>query len=238
VRMPAHRARAAGLVAVLVSQLLSGCSREATHPDRSVSNGLAASAGEPPVSAASGDAPPASASAPAPAVGGARPAPLTMHVVRTTLAKMPAEVALPAGWRVLARQSDEGEGLVAFGPDDDSRETATAFLDGSQVARVPASPSEATTEALARDACAKPSACALLGAETIPGGYLVSVRMPRAIAVESWHAAPGGRALRCGFERSALDAAPDAATWLDEPDAVAQARREGEDICRSAKAAP
>lgn len=161
-----------------------------------------------------------------------------MHTLRTTLARLPVDVALPTGWRILARQSDEGEGLVAFGPDEESGETATAFLDGSQIARVPATPSEATTEALARDVCAKPSACTVLAAETIAGGYLVSVRMPRAIVVESWHAAPLGRAVRCGFERSASDAAPGAATWLDEPDAVARARSEGEDICRSVKVAP
>jgi hypothetical protein len=203
--MTARRVRAVGPAAAIVSLLLPGCSREATHPD--------------------------------PAASGSRSVPVAMHVVRTTLAKLPVELTLPTGWRSLVSQSDEGEGLVAFGPDEDSRETATAFLDGSQGARVPASASEATTEALARDACANPSACTVLGAETVPGGYLVSVRMPRAIVVESWRAAPQGRAVRCGFERSALDAPPDAATWLDES-AAARARSEGEDICRSAKAAP
>jgi hypothetical protein len=222
---------------VLVPLLLSGCSREATHPDPAVANAVPPSSGEPSARAPSPGDPPASANLSAPVASGSRPAPLTMHVVRTTLAKLPTEVALPSGWRILAGQSDEGAGLVAFGPDDDSGETATAFLDGSQVARVPASPSEATTEALERDACAKPSACTVLGTETVPGGYLVSVRMPRAIAVESWRTAPQGRAVRCGFERSAIEASG-AASWLDDPGAVARARGEGEDICRSVKAAP
>jgi hypothetical protein len=206
--MTARRVRGVGLAVAIVSLLLPGCRREAMHPDPAA----------------------------VPATSGSRPVSLAIHVVRTTLAKMPVEVALPTGWRIVVSQSDEGEGLVAFGPDEDSRESATAFLDGSQVARVPVSPSKATAEAFARDACERSSACTVLGAETLPGGYLVSVRMPRAVAVESWRVGPEGRVVRCGFERSVLDTAADGATWLDEPEAVAVARREGEDICRSAKA--
>ena len=67
----------------------------------------------------------------------------------------------------------------------------------------------------------------------------MTIRMPRAIFVESWVAAPRERAVRCGFEASALDElTPRGLTWIDEPDAVARVRSRGEDLCRSVRVTP
>jgi hypothetical protein len=78
-----------------------------------------------------------------------------------------------------------------------------------------------------------------LASETVPGGYLVSVRMPNAVVVESWRAGPLGRAVHCGFEASALKVpTTHGASWLDDPDAVARAQGRGKNICGSVKPPP
>jgi hypothetical protein len=159
-------------------------------------------------------------------------------VVRVTLAKLPVEVTLPRGWEVVARLSDEEQGLVAFAPSEDSQGSATAFLDGTLTERVPASSAQASSEIVDLYECAKPSVCTVLATEALPGGgFLASARTPRAVVVESWRAAPSGRAVRCGFEVAAVGTLQPRG-WLDEPEGVARARTRGEDFCRSVKPAP
>ena len=219
-----HMTCAAGAPAVVVFVLLSAaaCSRR-DAPAPAAGNSLT-----------QGASPPGPVASPAPS-GGAGPR--SAHVVTMTLAKLPVEVALPSGWSVLEAQSDRETGLVALGSTE--ADGASAFLDGSQIVRVPASAGEATAAALARDACAKPSDCSVLGTEALPGGFLVSLRTPHAVAVESWRAGPPDHALRCGFEVSDLDSRTGRpSTWLYDPDAVARARKQGEELCRSARATP
>ncbi len=208
--------------------VLAGCSRDAStrEPITADTAGLSASTASPTASASSGD----NAFLPSAATRGE-----ATHVVRATVAKLAIEIALPSGWQLLAAQSDMNEGLIAFGPDGPNAENATAFVDASLVVRVPASLADATTEARKRDVCAKPSACVVLGSETLPDGYLVSLRTPEAVAVESWLRGPADRAVRCGFEMSALHAPT---PWLADPSAVAHARAEGESLCKSVKATP
>ncbi len=198
--------------APLLIALLAGCRKDAPTPEKP--------AAPAPVPASSSASAPPTSTAPAPAGGSTR-------VVRVTLASLRAAVTLPAGWDVLASQSDESAGLVAFGPSNDNG--ASVFLDGTVTTRVPASAPLATRESLAHDACAKPAVCTALATETLPGGFLVSVRMPKSVFVESWRAFAPTRAVRCGFE-----AAPaGSGAWLDDAAAVARARKLGEEICRS-----
>jgi hypothetical protein len=161
-------------------------------------------------------------------------------VVRVTLAKLPVEVALPKGWEVDARQSDEGQGLVAFSATEYSDPATAIFLDGTLTVRVPATSAEARNKILDFDECAKPSSCPVLATEALPGGgFLVSARTSEKVVVESWRAAPSGRAVRCGFSVSAIPALRGhLANWLDDPDAVARARIRGEEVCRSVKPVP
>ncbi|HLK35389.1 MAG TPA: hypothetical protein VKU41_01470 [Polyangiaceae bacterium] len=212
----------AGLVVAWIAG--AACSRGDAAPKPAAGNAVVQSANSP-------------AAGPTPPLGGAGPRPT--RAITLTLAKLPVEVALPSGWSILEGQSDRETGLVALGPTADDPWAVTAFLDASQIVRVPPSAPEATAAALARDACAKPGDCTVLGSESIPGGYLVSLRTPHAVAVESWRTAPLDHALRCGFEASDFDPRSGrASTWLYDPDAVARARRQGEELCRSARPIP
>ncbi len=226
------RVRRALLFAVLV--LGAACTRGAGPRESAAASGAPPPANGTSKNAAASSGAGAAADVSAPP---SAPPPALASPTRVALAGLPVEVALPPGWGLLANQSDEGEGLAAFGPaEDDARTTSTAFLDGSQMARVPSSIAQATGEALARDACAKPADCVVLASEAIPGGYLVSLRTPQAVVVESWRSASGDRALRCGFEASALHGPAHGSSWLDDPEAVARARARGESVCRSTRA--
>jgi hypothetical protein len=217
-----------GTLAIVV-----GCRRDAALSVPTISGTVT-----PTGSAPSSSAPSPSASTPlAPNVASAG-APTPTRVVRVTLVRWPVEVALPGGWEMVARLSDEAQGLVAFSPTEYSERAASAFLDGTPTVRVPASSAQADSEILDLPECPKPSVCPVLTTEALPGGgFLVSARTPQAVVVRSWRAAPSGRAVRCGFEVSAIGTLP-GPKWLNDPDAVARARIRGEEFCRSVKPVP
>jgi hypothetical protein len=212
--------------AALALVVLCGCSREA--PRSATTDPVA-----PPTVLASEDAAhtsPAAASAP---ILAAR------NVVHTTLAGVRVDATLPAGWMLVAGESDETVGLVAFAPDDASGAATTAFLDGSQVVRMPASLAQAQAQALARDECPGPHDCAVLGADALPdGGFLVTVRASKDFLVQAWRAVTADHPVRCGFDAPARTRNGSRASWLDDPTALARVRAEGEGICRSVAAPP
>jgi hypothetical protein len=166
-------------------------------------------------------------------------APLPHHTTAVDLKGLNLEVSLPSGWDLVQWQYDPKGGVAVFEPAEDSGERGTSFLDASKDAFVPASAAKAIAEAMARGGlCSGPSPCAVLGSEPIPGGYLVSVRGTKSVFVGSWRTIASGRALRCGVELSEIAAATlHGGTWLDDASAVARARKEGEDLCRSVKPA-
>ncbi len=226
---------AAAAASALVPPWLSGCSREAASKGSTESITLA-SQDAAPLASRDGGAPKGPTAPLVPSL--ALPPPGPPHPAETVLAKFAIELELPHGWELVAKQSDETVGLVAFAPDVSSPEPGSAFLDGSLSARVPASLEEAAAEALQSDDCKKPAECVVLAKETLAGGFLVSLRTPQAVSVESWLALAPEHAVRCGFEMAALHAPiVGGATWLDDPLSVARARGEGEAICRSVRAA-
>jgi hypothetical protein len=173
-------------------------------------------------------------------VEGADPAPVTLAL---SLDGMRVSVALPAGWNILPDQSDEGAGLVAFAPrrsiggGDD--QAASAFLDGTRTVRAPASLPEAAAEILRHDQCKDSARCTVLGREMLAGGdYLVSMKTPQSVQVQSWRAGPRGRAVRCGAEVSAPAGPAGTKTWLEDGAAVERARASVEVICRSVTIQP
>jgi hypothetical protein len=129
---------------------------------------------------------------------------------------------------------------VAFAPAANSKERgATAFLDGSLVARFPRSMLDAQNQAVDRDECRGPDGCAVLGKDAADGLFIVTVREPRALVVTAWRRLTSDQAVRCGFEMTGLPASGRSKTVAaaDEIPAVARARAEGEAICRSVQAA-
>lgn len=167
---------------------------------------------------------------------------------RTTtisLDRMRVEIVLPVGWNLIPQQSDESSGLVAFAPDRRQQgivpeQASSVFLDGTREgAAMPGSLADAVAEAQAREQCNSPADCVVLGREGLPGGgYLVSIKTPQSVHVESWRMGPGNRAVRCGAEMSvAAEVQPGGKTWLDDHSAVQRAQARVEAICRSAKPA-
>jgi hypothetical protein len=181
----------------------------------------------------------ATGSAPPSAGSGAPDASVPHHTAAVDLSGLKLTLSLPGGWDRVLNPYDPNNGTAAvFEPALDSGERGTSFIDISKDVRVPGSAAKAVAEATARDACSGPSACAVLGSQEIPGGYLVSVRAPKDVFVEAWWTVAPGRALRCGFQLSEIVAATlHGGTWLDDPAAVARARQEGEELCQSVKPA-
>ncbi|HSY22565.1 MAG TPA: hypothetical protein VK841_10650 [Polyangiaceae bacterium] len=212
--------------AALVLLVLCGCSREV--PRLATTDPVATPTA--PVREDAGHASPAAASAP---ILAAR------NVAHTTLAGVRVNTTLPEGWKLLAAESDEATGLVAFGPDDASGAATTAFLDGSQIARMPGSLAQAQAQALARHECPGPNDCSVLGAEALPGGgFLVTVRASQDLLVQSWRAVTADHPVRCGFDAPSRTKNGSPASWLGDPNALARVRAEGEGICRSVAAPP
>jgi hypothetical protein len=179
----------------------------------------------------------ASLSAPPPATVDSG-APLPHHTAAVDLKGLKLTVSLPDGWEKVEWQYDTERGAAVFEPGVDTGEKGTSFLDASKDAHVPASARAAVAEVEGFDHCTAPPGCAVLGSEAIPGGYLVSVRGPRDVFVESWRTMAAGRALHCGFRLTEPAVATlHGGTWLDDAIAVARARKQGEDLCRSAKPA-
>jgi hypothetical protein len=149
------------------------------------------------------------------------------------------EVTLPTAWKLVPGQSDPKAGLVAFAPDGATPErTDSLFLDGARAVQLPGSLDEAADRASATDDCDSQGACVVLGRANLPGnGVLVSVRKPHAVFVETWHAAPNGRVVRCGAESSDRDASSET-TWMQDPAALERVRIAAEDLCRSVKLPP
>jgi len=171
---------------------------------------------------------------------GRQAAPVTLAL---SLDGMRVTVALPAGWNILPEQSDEGAGLVAFAPHralQGGTELAfSAFLDGTRMVRTPSSLTEAVAETLRHDHCKNPALCNVLGRETLPeGGYLVSVKTPQSIQVQSWRPGPHGRAVRCGAEVATLPSPPDTKPSPGDTVALEQFRPSIEGLCRSVTARP
>ena len=167
------------------------------------------------------------------------------HITTVSLNGMPVGLVLPAGWKLLPAQSDEDAGMVAFSPDRPvlgvPEQQASAFLDGTREgAVVPASLASATEQVLAHDWCKSPAVCTVRDREALPGGgYLVSIKTPQSVFVESWLPAPNGRGVRCGGEVSALAALHiHPKTWLDDPTEVDRAGVTIEAICRSVTMTP
>jgi hypothetical protein len=233
----------------LVALALAGCSRESGPRESMAPIAMAPAASSAPTAsgapAASGT--PTAPSGPAASSPGANAAPAAgadspppPHVVKTKLVTSPVQIELPSGWDLVANQSDEGTGLVAFAPGANSKERgATAFLDGSLVARFPRSMLDAQNQAVDRDECRGPDGCAVLGKDAADGLFVVTVREPRALVVTAWRRLTSDQAVRCGFEMTGLPATGRSKTVgvADETPAVARARAEGEAICRSVKAA-
>jgi hypothetical protein len=165
-------------------------------------------------------------------------APLPHHTAAVDLKGLKLTVSLPDGWERVQWQYDTERGAAVFEPGVDTGERGTSFLDASKDAHVPASATAAVAEVEGYDRCSGPSECAVLGSETIPGGYLVVVRGPKEVYVESWRTMDAGRALHCGFRLwEPAVATLHGGTWLDDAAAVARARKAGEDLCGSVKPA-
>lgn len=161
--------------------------------------------------------------------------PLPPHAVTPTLARLAIAATIPNGWDMAQTPDEADAGAAVFLPGDDSGEKGVSFLDVAPDVRLPASMEQAVSEAKGRQECEGDSGCSVLGSEAAPGGYLVTLRTPKTVFVMSWRKIAPGRVLQCRFELSQIVAATlHGGTWLDDPDAVARARREGEDLCRSA----
>jgi hypothetical protein len=209
--------------------VLCGCSRVA--PRLATTN-----PGGSPTALVSEDA--GHALAAAPSASSAR-AVAARNVAHATLAGVRVATTLPEGWKLLDAESDETTGLVAFGPDGATGAATTAFLDGSQVVRMPGSLAQAQAQALARHECPAPGDCSVLGAEALPGGgFLVTVRASQDLLVQAWRAVTADHPVRCGFDAPSRTMNGSPASWLGDPNALARVRAEGEGICRSVVAAP
>jgi len=158
---------------------------------------------------------------------------------------MPVAVTVPSGWEVKDGLNEADHlGIVAFSPPTHSLETPeqqpSAFLDATSEAVIPATIEAATEGALGADDCHTSNGCVLLDRESFAGGgFLISVKSPTRVFVESWRPALNGRVVRCGAEVSGLSAVRmHPKSWLDDPNAVKGAQLLVTAICRSAHAVP
>jgi hypothetical protein len=154
-----------------------------------------------------------------------------------TLAGQRVEASLPKRWRLLAHQSDESAGLVAFENEQSTVERSESmFLDGSRAVWMPTSIDEARKRALSDDDCPSTGTCTELARSDAEDVRSVIVKKPTAVFVRVWRRAPGGRGIRCGAEASAL-AALSPPAWLTDARETERAGREIETLCRSVKPA-
>lgn len=154
------------------------------------------------------------------------------------LAGQRIEATLPKRWRLLAHQSDEGEGLAAFENEQSTVERSESmFVDGSRAVWIPASLDEARTRALSDDDCGSTGACTELARSDAEEFRSVIVKKPTAVFVRSWRRAPDGRGIRCGAEASAVGA-PSVPAWLTDARETERVGREIEALCRAVKSAP
>jgi len=148
------------------------------------------------------------------------------------------EASLPKKWRLLPQQSDESAGLVAFVNSQSTLERSESmFLDGSRAVQIPSSLEEARARSIADDDCQSTGACTELARSDAEDVTSVIVKKPTAVFVRSWRRTPGGRAIRCGAEASALGALS-LPGWITDPREAERAGREIEALCRAVKAVP
>jgi hypothetical protein len=164
--------------------------------------------------------------------------PADLRKVTLNLAGQRIEASLPTRWRLLAQQSDESAGLVAFENEQSTVERSESmFVDGSRAVWTPTSLDEARKRALSDDDCPSTGTCTELAFSDAEAVRSVIVKKPTAVFVRSWRRAPDGRGIRCGAEASALGALSPP-TWLTDDRETERVGREIEALCRAVKPAP